>query len=228
MDKIFAQYYEDLLKAQYKVSEKLIKNQHLACGTIREEFLREILIKKRPSIKISKGFVGKGDTRSGECDQIFYHQDSPTETLGKLLFIKPEHCRLVLEIKSNATGSDLKKTNANFQKIKEIDPENKPLCGLFCYNSAIKKKAILRRFGWVFDKYLESWEEDLSLEMEYLHIDFIVCIACLEEDKIACLEEDKEYTEQQFFLIKDKRSQRFVLKQDYPIIKNFFGLTDNL
>lgn len=220
MDEIFAQYYEDLLRAQYKVSEELIKNQHLACGTIREEFLREILIKKRSSIKIAKGFLGKGGTKSGECDQIFYHQDSPADTVGKHLFIKPEYCKLVLEIKSNATGSDLKKTNSNFQKIKEIDPENKPLCGLFCYNSEIEKKTVLKRFGWVFDEELESWEEDLNLEMKYIHIDFIVCIACLEEDE--------ECTEQQFFLVKDEGSQRFVLKQEYPIIKNFFAVTDNL
>ena len=125
-----------------------------------------------------------------------------------------------MEIKSNATGSDLKKTNSNFQKIKEIDLENKPLCGLFCYNSEIEKKTVLKRFGWVFDEELESWEEDLNLKMKYLHIDFIVCIACLEEDE--------ECTEQQFFLVKDEGSQRFVLKQEYPIIKNFFAITDNL
>lgn len=226
MDKIFAQYYEDLLRAQYKVSQFV--QQSLPKGTIREDFLRELVLKRKESLRAKKGMVVKGSTQSGECDLIFYDSSATINPIGDQIMIEPKHCKLVLEIKSNATGSDLKKTNANFQKIKEIDPENKPLCGLFCYNSAIKKKAILRRFGWVFDKYLESWEEDLSLEMEYLHIDFIVCIACLEEDKIACLEEDKEYTEQQFFLIKDKRTQRFVLKQDYPIIKNFFGLTDNL
>lgn len=220
MDEIFAQYYEDLLSAQYRVSEDLVKDQHLSCGTIREEFLREILIKKRPSIHITKGFVKKGSERSGECDQIFHHQDSPIDTIGGQLFIKPEHCKLVLEVKSNATGNDIKKTNKNFEKIKTIDSDIKPICGLFCYNTTLEKKTILKRFGWTYDKDLESWKENIALNIEYPHIDFIVCIACLEEDE--------ECAEKQFFLIKDSESGRYVLRSEYPIIKNFFGITDNL
>ena len=220
MDDIFPQYYEDLLRAQYRVSEDLVKDQHLSCGTIREEFLREILIKKRPSIEIAKGFIRKGNNRSGECDHIFHHQDSPKDTLGGQLFIKPEHCKLVLEIKSNATSGEIKKTNNNFQKIKTIDPDNQTKCGLFCYNTAISKETILKRFGWVYDKDLESWKENPSATPIYPHIDFIVCIACLEEDE--------ECTEKQFFLIKDNTSGRFILQLEYPIIKNFFGITDNL
>ena len=219
MDEIFAQYYEDLLRAQYKVSQ--IVQQNLPKGTIREDFLRELVLKRKEALRAKKGMVAKGSAQSGECDLIFYNLSATTNPIGdQIIMIEPKHCKLVLEVKSNATGSDFKKTNSNFQKIKEIDPENKPLCGLFCYNSAIEKKTILRRFGWVFDKDLESWEEDLSLEMKYLHIDFIVCIACLEENE--------ECTEQQFFLTKDEASERFILKQEYPIIKNFFVVTDNL
>jgi len=220
MDEIFAQYYEDLLRAQYRVSEELVKDQHLSCGTIREEFLREILIKKRPSINITKGFVKKGGERSGECDQIFHHQDSPIDTIGGQLFIKPEHCKLVLEIKSNATGDDIKKTNKNFEKIKTIDPDVKPLCGLFCYNTTLQKKTILNRFGWTYDKDLEGWKENPVLNIEYPHIDFIVCVACLEEDE--------ECTDKQFFLIRECESGRYLLRSEYPIIKNFFGVTDIL
>lgn len=220
MDDILPQYYEDLLRAQYRVSEDLVKDQHLSCGTIREEFLRDILIRKRSSIKIAKGFIKKDNNRSGECDQIYYHQDSSVDTIGGQLFIKPEHCKLVLEVKSNATGADLKKTNENFQRIKALDQENVPPCGLFCYNVAIKKKTILNRFGWSYDKDLESWVENGSLALIYPNIDFIVCIACLEEDEI-CIEK-------QFFLIKDNTSGRFILRSEYPIIKNFFGVTDNL
>lgn len=219
MDEIFSQYYEDLLRAQYKVSQ--IVQQNLPKGTIREDFLRELVLKRKESLRAKKGMVAMKSEQSGECDLIFYDCSTATiNPIGDQIMIEPRHCKLVLEIKSNATGSDLKKTNANFQKIKEIDPENKPLCGLFCYNSKIEKQTVLKRFGWVFDEELESWEENLSLEIKYLHIDFMVCIACLEEDE--------ECIERQFFLVKDKGSQRFVLKQEYPIIKNFFAVTDNL
>jgi hypothetical protein len=220
MEKIFAQYYEELLGAQYRASEDLVKDQHLSCGTIREEFLREILVKKRPSIKITKGFIRKLDNRSGECDQIFHHQDSPIDILGGQLFIKPEYSRLILEIKSNATGGEIKKTNSNFERIKTIDTDHQPICGLFCYNVNLEKKTILNRFGWDYDKTLESWEDIPTLAIEYPYIDFIV--------DIACLEEETSRTEKQFFLVKDKSSGRYVLRQEYPIIKNFFGVTDNL
>lgn len=218
MDEIFAQYYEDLLRAQYKVSQ--IVQHNLPKGTIREDFLRELVLKRKESLRAKKGMVTMKSEQSRECDLIFYDSSATINPIGDQIMIEPKHCSLVLEIKSNATGSDLKKTNNNFQKIKEIDPENKPLCGLFCYNSEIEKKTVLKRFGWVFDGELKSWEEDLNLEKKYIHIDFIVCIACLEEDE--------ECTEQQFFLVKDEGSQRFVLKQEYPIIKNFFAVTDNL
>lgn len=218
MNETFAQYYEDLLRAQYKVSQ--IVQQKLPRGTIREDFLRDLVLKRKESLRSKKGMIAKNSAQSGECDLIFYDFLATINPVGDQIIIEPRHCKLALEIKSNATGSDLKKTNNNFKKIKEIDPENKPFCGLFCYNSAIEKKTVLRRFGWIFDEELESWEEDLSLEIKYLHIDFIVCIACLEENE--------ECTVHQFFLIKDKISQRFVLKQEYPIIKNFFAVTDNL
>ncbi len=220
MDEIIAQYYEDLLRAQYRVSEDLVMDQHLACGTIREEFLREILVKKRPSIKITKGFVKKGIKRSLECDQIFHHINSPIDQIGGQLFINPEHCKLVLEIKSNATWTDLNKTNLNFERIKMIDSDNQPLCGIFCYNIALKKDTILNRFWWKYDKDLENWYDEGVLIPLYSNVDFIVCIACLEVDD-AC-------TEQQFFLIKDVSSGRYMLQLEYPIIKNFFGVTDNL
>ena len=220
MDNIFAQYYEDLLSSQYQVSEALVKDQHLSCGTIREEFLREILIKKKLSIKIAKGFVKKGEDRSGECDHIFYHQDSSIDTIGSLSFILPEHCKLVLEIKSNATGADLKKTNENFKRIKSIDVDHKPKCGLFCYNTVLQKMTVLNRFGWKYDTDTESWVEDSVRTLEYPFIDFIVCIASLDESE-GCIEK-------QFFIIRDNDSGRFILRQEYPIIKNFFGVTDNL
>jgi len=95
-----------------------------------------------------------------------------------------------------------------------------PLCGLFCYNTVLKKETILKRFGWVYDKDLERWEENTSLNIEYPNIDFIICIACLEEGE--------GQTEKQFFLIKDKISGKYILQLDYPIIKRLFTITDGL
>jgi hypothetical protein len=217
MDNCFATYYEELLRAQYKVSEEI--QQKLPRGTIREDFLRDLVLKRRENLRGKKGIVSKGGTQSGECDLIFYEASATVNPIGDQILIEPEHCKLVLEIKSNATGKDLKKSNKNFQKIKELDSENKPMCGLFCYNTVLKKETIFNRFGWIFDKETESWKDDPGKPLKYLSIDFIVCIACLDVE---------ECMEKQFFLIKDNSSQRHILKPEYPIINNFFGITDNL
>ena len=218
MNEIFAQYYEDLLRAQYRVSEFV--QQNLPRGTVREDFLRDVVLKKRESLRSKKGMVARGDTQSGECDLIFYDIAGTVNPIGDQIMIEPRHCRLVLEVKSNATGNEIKKTNTNFRVIKDIDPVNEPLCGLFCYNTALEKKTVLSRFGWTYDKDTESWGDDLRVSPNYPNIDFIVCIACLEDDETC--------TEKQFFLIKDKVSGRYILQLEYPIIKNFFGITDNL
>jgi len=179
-----------------------------------------LVLKRKESLRGKKGIVTKNGTQSGECDLIIHEISATTTILGDEIMIEPRHCKLVLEVKSNATGKEIKKTNKNFEKIKGIDPDIKPLCGLFCYNTALEKKTILNRFGWTYDKDLESWKENTALGIEYPHIDFIVSIACLEEDN--------ECMEKQFFLIKDSESGRYILRSEYPIIKNFFGVTDNL
>lgn len=218
MEDIFAQYYEDLLKAQYKVSEAI--QQHLPRGTIREDYLRDIVLKRKEFLHGKKGIVAKNTMQGGECDLIFYGPSATINPPGDQIIIEPKYCKLVLEVKSNTTGADLKKTNKNFEIVKSIDLNNQPPCGLFCYNTTLKKETILNRFGWAYDKDLDGWQEDIKLLIHYPNIDFIVCIACLEEDE--------ECIDKQFFLIKDDVSKRYILRQEYPIIKNFFGVTDNL
>jgi len=218
MDDLFAQYYEDLLRSQYQVSEFV--QQKLPRGTIREDFLKDLVLKRKESIRGKKGIVSFDGTQSGECDLIFHDISATITPLGEQILIEPKHCKLILEVKSNATGNDIKKTNDNFETIKTIDTDHNPVCGLFCYNTSISKGAILSRFGWHFDNELEAWVETPGYDLEYPNIDFIICIASLEEDE--------ECIEKQFFLIKDETSGRFVLRQDYPIIKNFFVVTENL
>lgn len=219
MEDFFAQYHEDLLRAQYKVSE--IVQQKLPRGTIREDFLCEHVLKRKGSLRCNKGMVLKDGVQSGECDLIFYESSSPVNPMGSSqIFIEPKFCKLILEVKSNATGSDLKKTNQNFQKIKSIDPSVMPLCGVFCYNTKLDKKTILGRFGWGYDKEVMSWVENQSLTLAYPHVDFIICIASSAKRR--------KRIEKQFFITRDTISGRYFNRQEFPIIKNFFGVTDNL
>jgi hypothetical protein len=147
MDNCFATYYEELLRAQYKVSEEI--QQKLPRGTIREDFLRDLVLKRRENLRGKKGIVSKGGTQSGECDLIFYEASATVNPIGDQILIEPEHCKLVLEIKSNATGKDLKKSNKNFQKIKELDSANQ--CVVYSATTLFLKK---RQYSTVLDGYL--------------------------------------------------------------------------
>lgn len=217
MDEIFAQYYEDLLRAQYRVSEAV--QQKLPRGTIREDFLRDIVLKRKESLRGKKGIVIKNGVQSGECDLIFYEISATTTPLGDQIMIEPRYCKLVLEVKSNATGSDFKKTNLNFKKIKEIDLDNQPLCGLFCYNIDLLKKNLMKRFANVYNEEVEMWGHDSDCEIMYPYIDFVVCLSSADQE---CEQN------QQFFLMKDRGTGWFFPREEYPIIKNFFAVTDNL
>ena len=102
MDDTFAQYYEDLLRAQYNVSE--IVQQKLPRGTIREDFLRDIVLRRKESWRGKKGIIVKNGVQSGECDLIFYDSSATANPIGDQIMIEPKHCKMVLEIKSNATN----------------------------------------------------------------------------------------------------------------------------
>jgi len=218
MDDIWAQYYEDLLRLQYRISENI--HQKLPRGTIREDFLRDILLSRRNSICIKKGIVSYRQNQSGECDHIYFEDNASIVPLGEQVVIEPKYCKLILEIKSNATSTDIKKSNANFHNIKNIAPNIIPKCGIFCYNTKLTKKTILNRFGWTYDFETDSWKDDGSMSIIYPSIDFIT--------NIACIDEDESCTENQFFLMKDSSSGRYSLVLDYPIIKNFFSIIENL
>lgn len=218
MDDILAQYYEDLLRLQYQVSENIV--QMLPRGTVREDFLRDIILNKRDSLRIKKGIIAKGSVQSGECDHIYYNQSATVNRMGDQVMIDPKYVSLVVEIKSNATGLDIKKSNLNFHKIKSLDPENVPKCGVFCYNTTITKKTVLSRFGFSYDNETLSWKESESPVISYPDTDFITNVACL------CADEDR--TEEQYFLIKDDLSGKYTLLPEYPIIKNFFSIIENI
>lgn len=216
MDDLFHQYQEELLRAQYRVSEAIMSK--LPRGTVREDFLRESIFKRRTKLIGGKGTVVCNGRQSEECDIIFYDQSLAVNILGGQLCIAPRQCSLVLEVKSNATSKDFEKTNENFGLIKSLEKGCQPLCGLFCYNTAISKETILERFGFAYDDDTESWRM-YSYPQKYPNIDFAICLA-------ASTEEDWE--DEQFFVIKDKPSGEYVLILDPPVLKHLFAITDNL
>ncbi len=217
MDDLFAQYYEDLLRVQYRLTEE-IQQKHPR-GTIREDFLRDIFLKRRESLRIRKGTVCKNRVQSRECDLLFYDSSSPVDVIGEQIMIEPSKCKLVLEVKSNADSRELKKTDNNFQIIKNLDPEIDIFCGIFCYNTNISTETAFKKFGFIHDAERGS-TDNLGISPAYPYIDFIINVASYEPEETC--------TGLQFFFMKDQLSGRYNLRLDYPIIQNLIRVIDAL
>lgn len=185
----FNSYIEELFQAQFEISETIFSHQ-LEKGQTREGFIRNELERRFKNINVIKGFI-TGSSRpenSNQIDILVLKNNAQMMTLGENCFAEASDVSVLIEVKSNATGTDLTKFNNDIQKIKDQNPDSDlPLFGIFCYRVALLKKNILKRFGFNYDAendlttYNLGQEEisqgDFSnLELEYPNIDFILTI----------------------------------------------------
>lgn len=205
----FDEYIENLLRAQYDISE--IIEHALTRGEIREDFLMDIIQSQFETVKVAKGIISNGTTQSCQCDLVFVKPDARQRKLGRQTLIEVEDTIMVLEVKSNATGTDIKEFNEKAKKIKELSEKAKPLCGIFCYNINLEEKTIYKRFGFEHNKEIDTYIYS-GENIDYLHLDFLVSIHS-KEDKI-----------KQFFIRYDENNSKYILNRNYPISKHFFSL----
>ena len=213
----FDQYSENLLRAQYDVSE--IIEHLLTRGEVREEFLEDIISSRfDPKPKFARGFLTDGVTQSPQQDLLLCRPHTMHYPVGHQIAIQPENCLCAIEVKSNATGGDIKACNDKITQIKTMTAPHFPLFGMFCYRTALQEKTILNRFGFSFDTATRTYIDlhdpvrgEPGLPIKYPELDFFVSI-----------EEDKP------FYFRKKDDGRFVRIVEYPIIKNVFRLIQSL
>lgn len=210
----FNQYTENLLLAQYDVSE-IIEHQ-LIKGEVREDFLiHSLQYRFDNGLKIYKGFISSGEEQSGQIDIMLCKTNCQIYRLGTQVMIPPEDCKMLLEVKSNASGTDIREFNEKVARIKSFQASSYPLSGIFCYRIDLTKKNLLRRFGYNYDRHTEAFVNDPTIELVYPHIDFLVSL-------------DRNNEENRLFLRKDTSTNRYVLTYEYPTIKNLFSLVQSL
>ena len=182
-------YIEELFQAQFDISEKIITHQ-LEKGQTREIFIKDELKKRFENINVKKGFVTGANRpeNSSQIDILILKNGAQNRGLGDNFLYSPTDVSVLIEVKSNATGTDLNKFNDDIQKIKDQSPDSEyPLFGIFCYRIALLKRTILKRFGFNYDAEndLTTYnlgQEEISqgdysnLELEYPNIDFILTI----------------------------------------------------
>ena len=208
-------YIEKLLKLQYEASE-IIKH-NLTRGEVREYFIIEQIEKQFKSLECHRGFIGDLDSeyQSSQLDIITVSKnDNPRiRKIGDNSIISIGDAKIVIEVKSSPKTSELKALDDLSRKLKALDPESNLKIGMFIYKYKIQKKNMLKKFGFNYDKVIRMFDDDGTVE--YKNIDFIVALDVLGEEK-------------EFFLIKDKFSQRFTLMTSDAVTKPFFNLFSNI
>lgn len=214
----FEQYAEDLLNAQYKVSD--IIEHKLTRGEIREDFLCDVIsdtFVNPPNLQ--RGVLYLNGTKIHNQVDIVLCRDAARRApirSSRFSIMEPQDIKMILEVKSNATGSDLKKFNELARKVKTIGLTHPPLCGMFCYNLKMNMDGVFKRFGYKYDKTLLQFVDDKTLGTTYSHIDFLISIDTTPHAASGLLS--------QYTLTKDSTTGRYIRSTVYPTIKNLFDI----
>ncbi|MDD2871744.1 MAG: hypothetical protein PHS49_07190 [Candidatus Gracilibacteria bacterium] len=216
----FDEYYQRLLVAQYDISEMI--EHKLTRGEVREDFLKTIILDQFPSLQILSGIITNDKVQSPQTDIIITDYNCRTRKLGTKNLVNIDDCKMILEVKSNATGKDLKKFNDDAGKIKSLGNENL-LCGIFCYKIDLKLNTILERFGYKYFSEYQTFQDYDKILLKYPNINFFISI-----DSFPEFEDDKEV-----FIVFDKEKEidknthekggySFII--DKPSVKNLFNV----
>jgi hypothetical protein len=219
----FHKYTEKLIHAQYEVSE--IIRHELTKGEVREEFVMETIQRGFGNqINLKRGFLQVADKQSNQMDILLLKHNAQIAQIASQIIVSPENCLMVLEVKGNATGNDIKEYNDKIVIIKAMGSNSVPLFGLFCYKIKLTEKTILNRFGFTYDNDNNHYYDEYNkkdncsgLPIVYPNIDFLISI-----------EIDEYGNGKQLYLRKDETTGRYIKSVEFPVLKNLFSLTHSL
>jgi hypothetical protein len=215
----FDQYSENLLMAQYDVSE--IITHELMKGEVREDFLITTLEScSDPKPKLVKGTISDGQNDAGQLDIILCRPFAHLRQMGAQCFVAKDDALCVIEVKGNCTGTDLRKAQAKAVTIHNLRGQRSPQYGVICYKTALELKTIMGRFGYSYDAASATFFDNAAApnepeakwrEIEYPNLDFFVS-----------LEEGKKIFLRRYEISPGKF--RFVRAVQSPLIKELFSM----
>lgn len=213
----FDQYSEELLLAQYDVSE--IISHEVTKGTVREDFLISTLEAcSDPKPILVRGTVSDGTNDAGQMDIILCRPFAHMRRLGTQCLVEKSDALCVIEVKGNCRGRDLKGADIQASKVSLLDGNSAPMYGVVAYKVALEERTILKRFGLSYDSSARNYYDNALdpneskpnwAPIKYTNLDFFVS-----------LEEGKK-----IFLRKYEPTPgvfRFVRLVEQPIIKVVF------
>lgn len=172
-------YLDDLLLLQSGAADR--HNHNGVLGAVREEFLKQILKERVTNIQIHTGEVTADVGDLGQQDIIVRRPGTLNTELGGHVRLPARDCSAVIEVKSNAKGTEITSFDKRATLIKNDSLST--LCGIVCYKLACRKETILRREGFIFDKDFEGFIKNNNIQAEYLGLDFILSLDDDEESK---------------------------------------------
>ncbi len=222
--KEYDQYSEDLLIAQYEVSE--IINHELMKGEVREDFLISTLESccDEPKFKLVKGTVSDGNCDAGQLDIILCRPYSQARHVGTQCLVPKDDALCVIEVKGNCTGTDLRNASAKAVTIRNLQGHSGPLYGVVCYKVALELRTIMNRFGYSFDNANTTYFDNARLpyesesnwrNIEYSDLDFFMS-----------LEDTKKVFLRKYKIAEGKL--RFLYDVQEPIIQDLFKMIRGL
>lgn len=219
----FDQYSEDLLMAQYDVSE--IISHELMKGEVREDFLITTLEScSDPKPKLVKGTISDGQDDAGQLDIILCRPHAHLRRIGSQCFVEKTDALCVIEVKGNCTGVDLKRAKAKAAVIQSLQGQDSPQYGLVCYKVALELKTIMARFGYSYDAANQTFFDNATIpneaEVDWRKIDYP------ELDFFVSLEENKKVFLRKYEVSPGKF--RFIRTVQSPLIKELFSMTRGL
>lgn len=204
MSKEIYYYLDDLLLLQSKVADKY--NHKGILGAVREIFLKRLLEERLDNIIIHTGEITVANKDIGQQDLIVRKQGTINPELGGHVRLPAKDCSAIIEVKSNAKGTDIRNFDNKATMIKAENPDT--TCGLVCYKLQCRKETILNRAGFDFDKDVDGFIRSENNDPEYSSLDFILCLDETEENK------DGTYYLKAFFLKQEQQYELF-LKPPY-------------
>lgn len=200
-----SQYYQDLLVAQYHASQNI--SHAPSKGTARENFVKDVIKKtKGTELKLYRGVFECGDAwQSNEADFIWQQRGEVNEFGTYNL----HDCKMMMEIKSCATGNEIKKLEDQAAKLKELHDNRKSFkVGMFCYGTQVKRSTVLERFGHPYDEDLLSFTLYHEAKDKYNNIDFLFSLDLANEDE-----------PEPYFIFRQRKDTLLFVEQ--PVIYHF-------
>lgn len=206
----FYSYLDDLLRRQSEAAER--HNHQGVLGTVRENFVIQVLKDSVDEIKLHTGEVTCAAGDLGQNDIIIRRRGTINTSLGGQIRLAATECAAVIEVKSNAQGSEITAFEKKSASIKVDNPH--AICGVVTYKLNCKKETILKRMGYYFDSDIEAFQPSVVGAREYNNLDFIFC---LDED----YEEKNGISFKKAFFIKKNLSGNYDLYLDPPYMQYF-------